>query len=267
MSGVPRFDPQTGQPIEQPPSEPAQPPAPAGGGSGGMRCSGCAPGEFDKGALREPKVVLRIATFFTSMIAFSCVAGVTATSTADYYRVYGFKWDSYLYMEAANILVWLWSMYRIADALVGLEKKLPLQVNCVPITFAIDLLLVFLVFVAFCAATAELNAALCFPAGQLANSFGNAGGGITYCSDIADFCATIEKNPSIQGHTCPAGGLNAAVAFTFFTLLMVGGSAIVSFKDWQGGRGESLPALGASLSGSKPSGGDSNSDASAVNAI
>ena len=131
-----------------------------------MRCSSCAPDNFDLGALREPRVVLRIVAFFASMVAFSCVAGVTATSTATLYRSYGFAWDSYLYMEAANILVWLWSMYRIADSLVGLERKLPMQVNCIPITFAIDLLLVFLIFVAFCAATAELNAAVCFPEAQ-----------------------------------------------------------------------------------------------------
>ena len=140
-------------------------------------------------------------------------------------RALGYGWSAYEFVQAANILLWLWSGLQVADALLGLRTKLKPGLPYEKMELIVDATLLFFVFIAFIACAAELNASVCTQ---------------TMCADMWDLCKTLNLNPSVD-FSCPANNLAASAAFSFFSSCAMVFSVLVSFKTYQSTRGDTLP--------------------------
>lgn len=213
------FDPATGQTIQEPNTLAAAPPLPP------MQTTTKTFGAAQAGLLREPKNLVRLVAWFTSMIAFSTAAHASGTDEATALKALGYKWSTYEFIQAANIMLWLWSMLIIADTALGLRQKKP-GLPWGKVQFAVDAVLTFFVFIAFIAGAAELNKSVCTT---------------TSCMDMWDFCKFAKNRGS--DITCPAHELAAGVAFSFFATVAMSGATLFSFKDFKGTQGASLPPV------------------------
>ena len=219
------FDPATGQPIGEPAQQ--QPVAPP-------LAPPLAPQNFTPvpqkphpglGAMREPKNLVRLIAFFCSLVAFSAAASASNMDEAKVLRAAGYGWSAYEFVQAANILLWLWSGLQIADALFDMRAKLKPGLPYEKVELVIDGTLLFFVFIAFIACAAELNSSVC---------------NLSVCMDMWDVCKTANLVQN-SDFSCPASPLAASAAFSFFGSCVMVFSVLVSFKAYQATRADTLP--------------------------